>query len=445
MLFAIVLIALSAAAPRPEFRAGTARVDITPSKPVWMSGYASRNKPSEGVDTPLLAKALAIEDRKGFRVVIVTTDLLGLTRAITDQVAARAEKAFQLRRAQILFNSSHTHSGPVIRSNVSAMYDLSADETGKLEEYRQKLADDLFQLIGKALDDLEAVSLHFGQGKATFAVNRREFTRKGVVIGVNPQGPTDHVVPVIEARTVAGKGKAVLFGYACHNTTLGGGHYRINGDYAGYAQAELEAKHPGVTALFLLLCGGDQNPNPRGTLDHAQRHGSDLATTVTQVLEGPREFLRSPIKAAFQTIDLAFVPHSREDFEKEAEGNDMFRVRRAKAMLAQYDHGRPVRSTPFPVQAIRFAPGVTVLALGGEVVVDYGLRVKREFDRDRLIVAAYSNDVMCYIPTLRVLREGGYEADFSMVYYGQPGKFTETVEEDLFHAIRAVLRRVGTR
>jgi hypothetical protein len=113
-------------------------------------------------------------------------------------------------------------------------------------------------------------------------------------------------------------------------------------------------------------------------------------------------------------------------------------------MVKAWDEGHPARRVPYPVQAVRFGKDLTLVALGGEVVVDYDLRLKREMGgREPLIVAAYSNDVMCYIPSAAVLKEGGYETVDSMTYYGLPGPFADDVEETIFAAIHAVLRRVG--
>ena len=431
--------------PPAPFRAGVARVKITPGGPIWMSGYANRTKPSEGVLTELWAKALAIQDGKGYKIVLVTTDLIGLPRSITDEVAARAEKQYGLRRAQVLFNSSHTHTGPVVWPNLSTMFDLGDDERTRLAAYSSSLRENLFTVIGAALGDLAPARIAFGQGETGFAINRRQFSRTSVQIGVNPKGPMDHSVPVFDIRGADGKLKAVLFGYACHNTTLTGEHHKISGDYAGYAQMEIESAHPGATALFLMLCGADQNPNPRSKEELAIEHGKSLAAAVESVLKGKLDPLRSPVKAAYQSIDLAFAIHTRETFETDAKDPNVFKARRARQMLAAYDAGRPVRSTPYPVQAIRFSKDLTVLALGGEVVVDYVLRTRRDYPKERLVVAGYSNDVMCYIPSLRVLREGGYEADTSMIYYGQPGKFAEDVEDRIFRSISDVLKRVGVR
>ncbi len=438
----LLLAALAPALLAADFKAGVARADITPKSPIWMSGYASRNNPSEGVLEPLHAKALAIEDNRRGRAVIVTTDLIGLPRALTDEVSARVQKQWGLDRARLLFNSSHTHTGPVVRANLTTMYDLTAEQDAVIKDYSRALAEALYIIVGAALGDLKPARLAFAEGSTDFAMNRRELRIEGVRLGLNPKGPGDHSVPVIEVRGEDGALRAVLFGYACHNTTLTGQHYRLSGDYAGYAQSAIEAAHPGVTALFLMLCGGDQNPNPRGEVEHAVAHGKKLAGEVSRVLAGKLDPLRPPIRAAYQVTELPFAIHTRETFEKELQDRNPAKVRRAKEMLRLYDERRPIRLTPYPVQAIRFHRDLTILALGGEVVVDYALRAKREF-AERLVVAAYSNDVMCYIPSRRVLKEGGYEAVDSMIYYGMPGPFSEEVEETVFEAVGRVMKRVG--
>jgi hypothetical protein len=153
--------------------------------------------------------------------------------------------------------------------------------------------------------------------------------------------------------------------------------------------------------------------------------------------------VRPPLRAALETVSLAFAPHTRATFEEEASSPDVFRRRRSRLMLAAYDEGRPARQTPYPVQAVRLGDDLTVLALAGEPVVDYALRLKREYPGEDLIVAGYCHDVMCYIPSRRVLQEGGYEAADNTIYYGQPGPFTEAVEETIVAAVRRVAKAVG--
>jgi hypothetical protein len=303
--------------------------------------------------------------------------------------------------------------------------------------------DNLVSVTGAALSDLSPAKLSTGHGQATFAINRRQWTPNGFRIAVEPKGPVDHEVPMLRIESPDGKLRAVLFGYACHNTTLTGEFYKISGDYAGFAQGELEKTHPGAIALFVMLCGADQNPYPRSKLELAEQHGKSLAQAVEAVLAGPMKPARTPIRTAYMTTDLNFRPHTREQYEQEANSGNKFKVMRAQAMLRAYDEGRPVRRVSYPVQAIRLGKDYTLVALGGEVAVDYALRAKREYPKENLVVAGYSNEVMCYIPSLRVLKEGGYEADDSMIYYGQPGPLAEDVEDLVFDAIHKVMKRVG--
>ncbi|MCL5743067.1 MAG: neutral/alkaline non-lysosomal ceramidase N-terminal domain-containing protein [Acidobacteria bacterium] len=442
--FALLFLCV-AAATASDYRTGIASLVITPEGPIRLSGYASRKHPSDGVVQDLKARALVIEDKQGHRAAIVTTDVIGLPRSITDVVSARVQKDYGLDRSGLVINSIHTHTGPVIANNLDIMFDLTPEERAAIQRYSSKLTDDLVMLVGMAIQNLAPAQLAFASGEANFAVNRREPGPKGIKIGVNPAGPTDPEVPVLRVSAPDGSLRAILFGYACHNTTLTGDFYKISGDYAGFAEAGIEKAHPGAVAMFMELCGADQNPNPRGTLELAERHGRDLAAEVMRVASGNMRRVEGPVRGAFQIVDLPFAYHTRDMFEARLHDKDPIRVRHAQAMLRTYDERCPIRSYPYPVQAIQFGKEVTLLALGGEVVVDYCLRARQEFGSKGLIVAGYSNDVMSYIPSLRVLKEGGYEASDSMIYYGLPGPYSEEVEDRIFGSIRQVMKRVGRK
>jgi neutral ceramidase len=393
----------------------------------------------------LWAKALAIQDDQGGRAVIITTDLIGLPGEISETVAERLAKSHGLKRSEVLFNSSHTHAGPVIWPNLRVMFEFDEKELSRVRDYANHLTDDLTAVAGKALANLAPAQLSSGQGTADFAINRREPTATGMIIGVNPKGPTDHSVPVLRVAGTDGVLRAVLFGYACHNTTTGGDFYQVNGDYAGAAQMEVEKTHPGTIAMFMILCGADQNPNPRGTVELADQYGRELAAAVERALAGELKDVRSPVRSAYRTVDLEFASHTREQFQAELQNTDKYRQRRARLMLEAYDQGKPVRTLSYPMQVLRFNSDLTLLAMGGEVVVDYSLRAKREFPGENMVVAGYCNDVSGYIPSLRILREGGYEPVVSMIYYGQPGPFAENVEEVVFQCFRDLMSQVGVR
>ena len=428
-----------------EFKVGVSRVAITPQSPIWMQGYAARTHPSEGVVHDLWAKALAMDDGAGGRVVIVSTDLIGLPREVSEEVASRVAKKHGLSRSQLVLNSSHTHCGPEVWPGLPVMFDFTPADVQVSAAYSRKLTDDLVKIVDAALANMQPAQAAVAHGCVGFGANRRQIVPQGVQFGENRKGPSDHDVPVVKITGPDGKLRAVLFGYACHCTTLGGDFYRFNGDYAGFAQIELEKAYPGATAMFLALCGADQNPAPRGKLEMAAEHGKAMAKEICRVMGGQFRPVRPPIRTAYQVAELKFAPHERRTFEEQAKGPNPYQKRRAKLMLAAYDAGPPPLAVAYPVQAVRWNDDLALVALGGEVVVDYPLRLKREFPKENLIVAGYSNDVMCYIPSLRVLKEGGYESVDSMIYYGQPGPLAESVEQTVIAACRRVLKCTGAK
>jgi hypothetical protein len=219
--------------------------------------------------------------------------------------------------------------------------------------------------------------------------------------------------------------------------------FQLSGDYAGFAAAELERQHPGATAMFLMLCGADQNPNPRGTVELVRKHGLALAAEVDRVISARMTPVTGPIRSAFRVTTLQLAPRTRTDFEEELKSSVPAQVRRAQMMLKALDAGEAIGRIDYPVQAVRFGGSLTLVALGGEVTVDYALRIKREYAGEPIFAAGYSNDVMCYIPSARILKEGGYEANDSMMYYGQAGPFSGDVEDRIFAAIHRVMKDVG--
>ncbi len=427
------------------WRVGVARTDITPQAPIWMAGYASRNHPSEGVLHPLWAKALAIEDQAGSRVVLVTTDLIGLNRAVSEAVGARVKARTGLPRERIVLNSSHTHSGPVVGDVARLAHHMEPQHEAVAAAYTKGLEEKLAGLIEAALRNLQPANLTFAEGKATFGMNRRAARGKAYSISPNPAGPVDHSVPILAVRDEQGQLRAVLFGYACHNTTLA--VYQINGDYAGFAQIAFEKAHPGVTGLFMIGCGADANPQPRGEVAHAEQHGKALATAVDAALAGKLSPIEGNLTVKFDRVDLPLVaPPSAAELRERLKSQNIYQQRLAKMLLERLDRGESIRgSYPYPVQVVRFGDDLAMVALAGEVVVDYALRLRKEFAGRRIWIAGYSNEVFAYIPSERVLAEGGYEAGDSAVYFGLHGPFRPGLEDRIIGLVKRLMGPADTR
>jgi neutral ceramidase len=435
----LVMSSVAAEARAAEtWRAGVAAITITPDKPMWLSGYAGRTKPAEGTLSDLHAKALVIEDPSGRRSVVVTMDLIGIAKDLSTAVCDELRAKYQLPREAIFLSCSHTHSGPIVGDNLAAMYGLDETQWGLVKEYAAGLKTKLVDLVGKAIADLGPADLSWGRGEVTFAVNRRTNPEGGVIkareLG-RLKGPVDHDVPVLAVRAKDGKLRAVLFGYACHATVLSG--YQYCADYPGFAQSAVEQAHPGAIAMFFAGCGGDQNPLPRRSPSMAEGYGKELARGVNDVLKAPMAPIAGRLEMSYAEVDvpLAELP-IREKLVQDTSNPHRATANRAKRLLADLDRGISLRSSyPYPVQAWQLGRELTLVTLGGEVVVDYSLRLKRELGRENTWIAAYANDVMAYIPSLRVLKEGGYEGGGSMPIYGLPTVWGPKVEETIVAAV----------
>lgn len=419
-----------------DIRAGVARTRITPDTPAWLVGFAARTRPATEIGLDLFAKALALETLPGNRVVIVTADLIGFTERTTNELARRAAAKHKLRRDQLLFFASHTHSGPALLDRMTISIADSPEFYQAAEAYTTRLIDQIDTIIDQALSKLEPARISSGWTEATFAFNRRTEHLAQIRPGEKFPSPVDHRVPVIRVDTALNQTIAYLFGYACHPTVLTGDTYEISGDYPGYAQQSIEQASPGVTAMFIQLAAGDQRATPRGTRKLAQTHGQSLGHAVLKTKLLP---LQPTIATALEEIRLPFAAHTKEAYAAEANSKDPFAVRRGKAMLAAMDAKNIPLSTPYPIQALRLG-SLTMLALPGEVVVDYALHFKAKYG-NRIITAGYASYLPGYILTLRVQREGGYEAGDAMMYFMQPGWFTDQVEPLVIQGAEAAIRK----
>ncbi|MEW6306540.1 MAG: neutral/alkaline non-lysosomal ceramidase N-terminal domain-containing protein [Verrucomicrobiota bacterium] len=440
-------------AAEPTWKAGTAATIITPGKPMWMAGYGGRTKPAEGTFHPIWIKVLALEDAAGQRAIVLTSDTLGIPKSIYDHTCAALKQKFGLERAQIMLHASHTHCGPVLRQSLYDAYPIGEKEIAQVNEYSTELEQKIVATVGEALSKLAPAKVSGGQGVTRFAVNRRNNLEPDVpklIAQGALKGPVDHSVPVLAVQDLKGQLQAVVFGYACHNTTLS--FYQWCGDYAGFAQAALERSHPGAQAMFYMGCGADQNPLPRREVYQAERYGQMLAAAVEETLLQPMTPFSPRLKTAFELVTLNLGPApTKEELEKMAAGKPSGTTRWASRLLAELNAGKSfIRTYPYPVQVWRLGDEQLWVTLGGEVVVDYSLRFKQAFGA-RTWVAGYCNDVMAYIPSARVLKEDvpprastrwGYEGNTSMYVYGMPAhRWGEDVEDLIAASVQRLVKQ----
>ncbi len=435
-LWALLLVVPLGAAPSPSgWRVGTARVEITPPAGLWMTGYATRDRPADGTAQALWAKALAFADPAGRRGVLLTLDLCGITREITDRVAAEIGRRHGLERSAVLVNVSHTHCSPFLNGYLSGLRLLPPEGVARADAYATDLRSKMIAAAEGALRSLAPASVSWGEDEAHFGFNRRENSEKQAPelrAAGKLKGPFEPRVPVLAVHAPDGALRALLVSYACHNTTLG--LFQWHGDYAGSAQLELERRHPGATVLFAIGCGADINPAPRREPEHADQHGRALADAADRALARSLQPVGARFASAFDDITLrhARLPTAEElrtAREKDQPNREMHQAWAATVAADIAARGDRVLEQAYPIQAWTLG-NLSWVALGGEVVIDYSIRLRRELGTD-LWVLGYCNDVMAYIPSERVLHEGRYEGDTSMIPYGKPSKWAPGLEDQI--------------
>ena len=418
---------------------GVARVDITPRQPVHLINELG---PEElvGVSQQLYARAIAIGSDSQGPSLLVSFDGIGVPGQVTEEVARRLMTQRGIPRERFVVCATHTHWAPHLSKLLPTIYGstLPTDQQQRVDQYTHRLTDWIEQAALDALQDRQPRRLSWDTGKVGFAANRRLeeggrlVTGERLMFTYNPRAPVDHTLPVLFVHEPNGSLRSVLFSYACHNVSLTLREFtafrnRVHGDWAGLAQEQIEANHPGCIAIATIGCGGDQRPSPVGGLEVAEAQAREVAAEVDLLLadSASNKTVTAAPTGSVERIGLPLTElPDRNTLLEYAAVHDQGRNAAARGFLARQmldrlqSGQRPGPELPYIVQTWHFGDALALVFLAGEVVVDYSLRIGREFDRQRVFTVAYANATPCYIPSKRSLERGGYEADSSMNYYG---------------------------
>ncbi|QDT90386.1 PVC-type heme-binding CxxCH protein [Gimesia algae] len=410
-----------------SYQVGVAKVDITPDYPVLLNGYASRGTELiDQVEQPLWARAIAVLNPQGQPHVLISVENCGVPASVTMSIVANLKEQHKITPAGLVVCSTHTHAAPMLTGVLPNIYtkDLSTAEQAVVDRYTRDLIQKLTSVAQQAIKDAQPALLEWGVGTATFAKNRRDIT-----------GPNDYDLPILHVQSQDGNSRAILVGYACHCTTLGGVSF-MSGDWAGCAVEGIEADIPGCMAMVVIGCGADQNPKFRGDDQGAARvNGQAIATGVQQRLKNGLTAITGNLSVQSDEIALPLATLPTEEEWKQRAGKpgitgyhatkNLNRLKRGEALTAQVE---------YPIKTWSFGDDLAMVFLGGEVVVDYSLAIKKKHGA-KVWVNSYANDVPCYIPSERVLQEGGYEGKNAMVWYDLPGPLAPGLEKKILDVV----------
>ena len=470
VLAGICAIALSQIVNSQEF--GFSKVDITPESPVRLSGYGSREVPSEGVDERLFVRAMAIQDAKARKRILVSVESIGFPGVLVQEIFGAVKRRHQLQREDLVVCFTHNHTAPHIANGLPNLFNsaIKQSDQARIDQYTERVKDLTIKAIDLAVSDIEPGKMFVAQGKVTFARNRRVLA-DGIWTGFgeNARGPVDHSLPLIRVTDVSGETtRGLIFNYACHCTTFGAEYNKVNGDWAGYASKNLESETPDAIAICTIGCGADANParDSKRAMELSKSQGKEISDEIKRLLASDMRPLRSSsISATYGFAGLPIDRPNDNDLD-EAMTSARLQVRNhAQAMTEIKERmGRLPETYPMPIQVWNFrseqksksngkSNDFTMVFLGGEVCVDYATRIKKELfekletDKDStqhvaptVWISAYANDVFGYVAPERMQSEGGYEVDFSMIYYLQPGRWLSGTEDIILKRVNELVK-----
>lgn len=415
---------------------GTAKIDITPVKPIPLAGFGSRSGPFEGVNRRLFVRVNVLEqevDGAKRRLLIVQGDIIWWGSERMERIRATLAERFGIGPSDLILSAQHTHGGP---STSESFLDILGIPDS---DYLQALDEALFSGVEQAIAGLEPVTAERGKGECRIGINRRKIVKGKMTMAPNPEGLLDPDVNVIRFRKESGATKAVFIHYSCHPTTTNSNY--VTSEYPGVAAERLEATIGcGAVVSFLQGCTGNIRPSLHrddrfyaGSEEDVARLGRALADEVERVLGGEMATLSPSLAPGKRVVvRLPFEELPTEDQIEAALAEGGTKGQWAAKLRSHPEKLRP--DIPFDLTYLVLADGLSFLAMDGEVVLEYGDYIKRATG-DRTLAMGYSNGMIGYVPTAAQITEGGYEGRESGIYFALPAAFSPAIEKVIKKAI----------
>jgi len=377
----------------PAVTLGIAQADITPAKPVMMSGYEARKTPSTGVHDPLFASALYFSGN-GTAVLLITADVIGFRADFIDDLRADISSRTGVPSVNIMITAVHNHGGPAIKADEDRV-------PGPNEEYIKTRHRKLVDISVEASKKGVPFRMGIGQGTCNMNINRRAiFADGGIWLGRNPGGTCDHELGVVKFEDMSGATLAVLLNWPCHGTTSGQDNYQITGDWPGAAASTIK-KREGKDIVVAITVGasGDINPiyGPGTDFDEIEAVGFHVGSEAWKKLTQVEAFPVHSLQAASAPMTFPGKKACPDRFPR-----------------ASYESGPDVE-----VRLITLKIGDLVLCgISGELMNEIGLEVKERSPFSNTFVVTHCNGSSGYICTDKAFSEGGYEVQVTRLMPG---------------------------
>ncbi len=433
------------------WQVGFAKEEITPVEPLRLVGYSSRNVPHTGVADPLHVRVLTLtpsstgEQKEGPKpLVLVSVECLGVNNRMTSHVAELVQTRYGVPRSHLVLSSTHSHTTPFFPKSPLNSFEEgpSQEELDAAERNQVRVIGAIDKAVERAFQNrVDNAKIDIGEGKATFAVQRRVLKEgKWASFGIQEGGQVDHRLFVLRVTSSDGKVLGGAYQYASHCTSLGPDFNQISGDWAGLSAGRLEQLHPDAIFLPIIGCGADANPNPRNSYEAAIQNSFEMTDSVQKVLASDQLTpLPALTKANYGTLALEPEQPTVEFVEHKSKSPYATnRIWGTYMLDLLKKEGKLPESVPLPIHVWQFGDTLNWVFLGGEVVVNYQYAIEKELAPKKTWVAAYCDNVLGYIASESQREEGGYEVDTSMIYYMIPGRWKSGTESAIVKRVHEI-------
>ncbi|MDP2981827.1 MAG: hypothetical protein Q8O92_00670 [Candidatus Latescibacter sp.] len=440
---------------RGLLQAGYARVKITPPVGTPMTGFGDRDwdpKGSQGVHDDLYARALYLS-QGGQDVLIMGFDLLFFSRDEADRFKGAIGRRLDLPPGRILFNTSHTHTGP----KVGTWFYTPSDPF-----YLNQLESAIVEAAVKAHDSAREAEIFAGSGTSALPMSRRNKNETGrIAFRPNPAGTVCSTLPVAMIKDKSGKPICLLFSTSCHPSTIKGNErsYQISADYPGAAMAKLDSWLGTTASLFLQGAGGDAKASVigkgekewrAGTWDDVDKAGGMVADEVKGIVEKGLVKIRPDLRTAMIIMNWPLTPSiGRAGYEEviknpktDPESSPEIMKLWAKEQIGYLDRGYMLPSSvQITLHGVKLGKGLRLVGIEGEAVAELGLIIRNFYPDGVTFPMGYTDGAQMYLPTSNMLDEGGYEVE-SYWEYRQPSPLAKGMEKILTDTL-AQIRKEG--
>lgn len=424
-------------------RFGAAKETITPYFKTKLSGFAGYSGSRfESIHDDLYAHALLLEDDEGGRALVVALDVLFHERSLAERIVRLARERLDIPGEHVLVNYSHTHYGPAL-----ANYDAWECST----DYDRYLGEAVERCVLRASATMVEGTVAYGSVDGDWSVSRRLPVDGRCEFKPNPAGGRDRALQALEFVDAHGDIRSLLFTFPCHPSSVGGASRMVTAEYPGRLCQLADATLYGCTSLFLQGFGGDAKSAwavADGGTSFKGASFAEIDAMASSMLEAVRKTRQAgafePVKMrlagrrftvplALEILPLAYYQRQLE----EQKGQPPFIGDCARYVVDHYDE-LPER-LDLRASILKLSDDRCIFSLGGEPSYDVGVVLRGAFPETKIICVGYADDI-AYIPSDRMIAEGGYEADGSVVEYRLKGRIAPGVDEALVRGFREAMR-----